>query len=161
MSEVQLLPRAAEAVRLLRAAGWPVVLVTNKTAVGWRLLSRREHEAVMGAVLGALAAAGAGVEAWYACTHAGLGGCDCRKPRPGMLLRAARELGLDLARSWMVGDSWRDVAAGRAAGCRTVLVGAGSRRAVALRPEFHVADLWEAVGVILREGRDESPLAKA
>lgn len=152
-SELQMLPRAAEAVALLTRAGWPVFVVTNKTAMGWGLLSRREHEAIMARVLAAIDAAGGKVAAVYHCPHNTLLGCDCHKPRPGMLLRAAGEHGIDLARSWMVGDTWRDVGAGKAAGCRTILVGPGSARARAMRPDHERSDLWEAVQVILAEAR--------
>lgn len=150
-SELEMLPRAPEAVARLSRAGWPVVVVTNKTAMGWGLLSAREHEVIMGRVLAALEASGGRVLAVYHCPHNVLLRCACHKPRPGMLLRAAREHELDLPRSWMVGDTWRDVAAGRAAGCRTVLVGPGSRRALRLGPDHRTADLWEAAELILRE----------
>lgn len=152
LSELQLLPRAAEAVALLTRAGWPVFIATNKTAMGWGLLSRREHEAVMAAVLDAIARAGGRVEAVYHCPHNTLLGCDCHKPKPGMLLRAAREHGLALDRSWMVGDTWRDVGAGKAAGARTILVG-GSRKGKRARPDFAVHDLWDAAHVILEHGK--------
>lgn len=151
-SELQMLPRAAEAVALLNKGGWPVFVVTNKTAMGWGLLTRREHEAIMARVLFAVEEAGGRVEAVYHCPHNTLLGCDCHKPRPGMLHRAAREHGLDLARSWMVGDTWRDVSAGKAAGCRTILVGRGSRRARRAGPDFATADLWSAAEIILAHG---------
>ena len=86
----------------------------------------------------------------YHCPHHPWLGCDCHKPKPGMLLRAAREHGLDLPRSWMVGDTWRDVRAGRAAGCRTILVG-GNAKGRTARPDFDVRDLAAAADVITRE----------
>lgn len=153
VSELQMLPRAAEAVGLLTRAGWPCFIATNKTAMGWGLLSRREHEAVMAALLHHIEAAGGRIEATYHCPHNTLRGCDCHKPKPGMLLRAAREHGLDLQRSWMVGDTWRDVAAGKQAGCHTILVGGGSPRARRLQPDHHVASLWDAAHVILRDAK--------
>jgi histidinol-phosphate phosphatase family protein len=149
VSELQMLPRAAEAVGRLTRAGWPVFIATNKTAMGWGLLTKREHEAVMAAVLAAIDAAGGKVEAVYHCPHNPLRGCACHKPKPGMLLQAARERGLDLARSWMVGDTWRDMAAGQAAGCRTILIGPGSPRARALGPTHVAPDLWSAVRILL------------
>lgn len=148
-SELQMLPGAAEAVAALTRAGWPVVIVTNKTAMGWGLLTPREHGEVMARVLAAIDAAGGKVLQVYHCPHNTLRGCGCHKPKPGMLVRAAREHGLDLERSWMVGDSWRDVAAGKAAGCRTILVGPGSRRARRLGPDAQVPGLREAAALLL------------
>lgn len=151
-SELQMLPGAAEAVARLTRAGWPVFVVTNKTAMGWKLLGQAAHEAIMARVLEAIDAAGGKVEAVYHCPHTGFA-CDCHKPKPGMLLRAAREHGLDLGRSWMVGDTWRDVVAGKAAGCRVVLVGPGSTRARAARPDAQATDLAAAVQVIMDGAR--------
>jgi histidinol-phosphate phosphatase family protein len=148
-SELQMLPRAAEAVALLHRTGWPVFIVTNKTAMGFGLLTPREHDAVMARVLAAIDQAGGKIEEVYHCPHTGQA-CDCHKPKPGMLLRAAREHGLDLAKSWMVGDTHRDVGAGRAAGCRTILVG-GSPSGLDVGPDFAVRDLWAAAHLILKE----------
>jgi histidinol-phosphate phosphatase family protein len=150
-SEFQFLPRAREAVALLTRAGWPVFLATNKTAMGWGLLSAAEHERITAAMLDAIAAAGGRIEAVYHCPHNTVRGCDCHKPKPGMLLRAAREHGLDLPRSWMVGDTRRDVGAGKAAGCRTILV--GGMPAGKPRPDFEVAGLWEAASLIVGQGK--------
>jgi D-glycero-D-manno-heptose 1,7-bisphosphate phosphatase len=151
-SELQMLPRAAEAVARLHHEGWPVLIVTNKTAMGWGLLTRREHEAIMSIVLEAIERAGGKVEAVYHCPHHPWRGCECHKPRPGMLRRAAREHGLDLPRSWMVGDTWRDVGAGKAAGARTILVG-GSTKGRRAGPDFVAASLWDAGEVIRHEGK--------
>jgi D-glycero-D-manno-heptose 1,7-bisphosphate phosphatase len=152
LRQVVLLPGAPEAVARLTRAGWPVVIATNKTAMGWGLLSVEMHEAIMRRILAAVEAAGGEVLQVYHCPHHPLVGCDCTKPKPGMLLRAARDHRLDLQRSWMVGDTWRDVAAGKAAGCRTILVGKGSARAVALGPDFHAPGLPGAVERILAAG---------
>jgi D-glycero-D-manno-heptose 1,7-bisphosphate phosphatase len=85
------------------------------------------------------------------CYHPGHGrsDCDCRKPKPGMLLRAARELGIDLARSWMVGDRWRDIDCGYAAGCKTIFVDRYYSEELKQKPDFRVKDLSEAVEIIL------------
>lgn len=148
--DLVMLPGAPEAVAQLSNAGWPVFIVTNKTAMGWGLLSEADNAAIMERVLDAIARAGGTVEGWHHCPHNPMRGCDCCKPRPGMLLRAAREHGFDLRASWMVGDTWRDVRAGKAAGCRTILVG-GSKAGLRAGPDHSVADLPAAVRVILAE----------
>jgi D-glycero-D-manno-heptose 1,7-bisphosphate phosphatase len=76
---------------------------------------------------------------------------EFRKPAPGMLLRAARELGIDLPKSWMVGDRWRDVDCGAAAGCRTVFIDLGYDESLRATPDFRVRDLAEAAEIILRQ----------
>jgi D-glycero-D-manno-heptose 1,7-bisphosphate phosphatase len=157
---VRLIPGSAEAIAALNRAGWPVVVVTNQSGVGRGLFTVVHVEGVHAHLAGLLATFGARVDAFHYCPHhpeaeveAYRADCDCRKPRPGMLLAAAAALGLDLARSWMVGDRASDLEAGAAVGCRTVLVrtGAGSRvDATALdrdrlKLELVAADLADAV----------------
>jgi D-glycero-D-manno-heptose 1,7-bisphosphate phosphatase len=90
------------------------------------------------------------------CYHPGQGQseCDCRKPKPGMLLRAARELGIDLAQSWMVGDRWRDIDCGHAAGCRTVFIDRGYAEELRQKPDFSAGNLAQAADIILRESKN-------
>lgn len=114
--ELRVLPHAAEGVRELARRGYLTVVVTNQRGVGRGLMSLADLEAVHARLRAELAAGGARLDGIYACPHDRDAGCECRKPRPGLLLRAARELGIDLARSLLVGDSERDLEAGRAAG---------------------------------------------
>jgi histidinol-phosphate phosphatase family protein len=122
--EVRLLPGAAEAVRRLNDAGLPVVVVTNQSVIARGLAPASKVEGGNARMVELLAAGGARVEAVYYCPHHPdfTGPCDCRKPLPGMLLRAAREHHIDLRMSYMIGDAHTDIAAGAAAGARTVLV---------------------------------------
>lgn len=130
-AEVSLLPGAADSIRRLRAAGFPVVVVTNQSGVARGLISEKDVDAIHRRLEALLAEQDAAVEDIYYCPY--LDGpeavraeyrvdSDLRKPKPGMLRLAAREHDIDLARSWMIGDSARDIEAGRAAGCRTVLL---------------------------------------
>jgi len=123
--EVELLPGAADALRTLRERGWAVVLVSNQSGVGRGLITPEQAEAVHGQLVVALREAGVELDGAYYCPHAPDDDCECRKPRSGLLRRAASELGLDLAGSVMVGDRQSDVEAGRDAGCTTVLLGPG------------------------------------
>jgi len=121
--QVRLRPGAAEFVRGVKAAGFRAILVTNQPGFAKGTLTQADLDAVHGRLAELLAAGGAAWDAVYVCPHhPGVSACDCRKPKPGLLLQAAREHGLDLARSWMVGDGLVDIGAGRAAGCRTILV---------------------------------------
>jgi D-glycero-D-manno-heptose 1,7-bisphosphate phosphatase len=162
-AQVRLLDGAAEAVRDLRAAGYAIVVVTNQSGVARGYLTEDDVAAIHQRLEELLLAHGAGLDRVYYCPY--LEGAeavcpayrrdsDLRKPRPGMLLLAARELGLDLSRSWMVGDSERDVQAGRAAGCRAILLGNGSVRTEA---EYVSQDLSSAAEWILRGSDGGNP----
>lgn len=131
---VVLLPGALDAIRMARAAGFLVVVVTNQPGPAKGQYSRADVAATHRALSDACARADAALDAIYVCEHhesGGAGGdatliriCDCRKPRPGMLLAAARDLAIDLDRSAIIGDAERDMEAGRAAGVRCLRVGA-------------------------------------
>ena len=121
-AQMVLLPGIAEAGARLKRAGFALAMATNQDFVGMGYITRPDHERVMAMVTDAFAAAGAPFDGVYACLHPKHVRCHDRKPKPGMLTDAARDLGLDLPRSFMVGDNRKDMLAGRAAGCRTVLV---------------------------------------
>ncbi|HEY1187157.1 MAG TPA: HAD family hydrolase [Gemmata sp.] len=150
--QVRLIPGAAEAVRRLNDLGVLVVVVTNQSGVARGYFPESRVVEVHERLIALLAERGAVVDAFYFCPHhpkEGIGvyrvTCGCRKPKPGMLLAAARDLGIDLAGSWMIGDKPCDAEAGLAAGCRALLVrtghGAGLSEAV---PDLAAAiDVWE------------------
>lgn len=100
-----------------------LVMVSNQSGIGRGLITPEEAAAVHARLEELLAAEGVALAGVYYCPHAPDAGCDCRKPSPGLLLRAASDLGIDLAGSYAVGDQPRDVEAGRRAGCRTALLG--------------------------------------
>jgi len=132
LSHLTLYPWAVDAVRLLNRAGYLVVMVTNQGGIG-RQMIRPEFVGELHAVIDErLAAGGARVDGWYFCPHhpealveALRQVCRCRKPAPGMALDAARDLGIDLTRSWVIGDKWIDVQLGQRIGGRGVLVRTG------------------------------------
>jgi D-glycero-D-manno-heptose 1,7-bisphosphate phosphatase len=154
VEDFELLDGAAEAVQQARRAGFAVVVVTNQPDVARGDQRREVVEAMNDIVREALQP-----DAIMVCFQDETDGCDCRKPAPGMLLAAAADLELDLSGSFMVGDRWRDIEAGRRAGCRTVLVDRGYAERRAEDPDAIVADLGEAVTWILgtiveKEARD-------
>lgn len=169
VSRIRLLPRAGEAVRRLNAAGVPAVIVTNQAGIAKGYFSEEVLDAVNAEMLRQLAAAGARLDGLYVCTHHPEEGeppyradCDCRKPRPGLLLRAASELGLDLASSVMVGDKISDVGVAHAVGAAGVLVLTGygrgewehRRQLWSVKPDHIAEDLLDAVEWALgRTGR--------
>ena len=128
-SRLRLLPRSAEAVRRLNAAGIAAVVVTNQAGVARGYFSAEVLAAVNAALVSQLKDAGAHLDGVYVCAHHPTEGeppyrmaCECRKPKPGLLLQAAADLGLDLARSTLVGDKGSDLVAARAVNARAVLV---------------------------------------
>jgi D-glycero-D-manno-heptose 1,7-bisphosphate phosphatase len=151
---VELLPGVPDALRDLREAGFALVVVTNQSGIARGLYSLADYHAVARRVEETLAREGIRLDGSYLCAHHpdvdGL--CDCRKPGTGMHRRAARELGLDLARSWFVGDRARDVLPARELGGRGILVrtGYGALEEEELGGEFAVVDgLPEAARLIL------------
>jgi D-glycero-D-manno-heptose 1,7-bisphosphate phosphatase len=123
-----ILPGVAAALREIRRRGYAAIVVTNQAGVARGLYPASDIDAVHERIRELLALEGAAVDAFYYCPHhpEHSGCCDCRKPEPGMLLLAAAEHGLDLARSFMVGDRQSDLDAGRAAGCAaSILVRGG------------------------------------
>ena len=165
-SRYRVFPYAAEAIRLLNDAGWLAVLVTNQAGVARGYFVEDLIKEVHGVLASELARGGARLDAVYYCPHHPSVGeppyrldCDCRKPRPGLILRAAEELGVDLARSWMVGDRYSDTQLARNAGVRSafVLTGYGrgelehQSRAWKLQPDLVAENLLEAVRKIIEE----------
>jgi histidinol-phosphate phosphatase family protein len=160
VADVRLLPGAAAAVRRLADAGYALVCVSNQPAAAKGKATVEQLLAIHEQVLELLARDGASLDASRLCPHhpegvvAELSGpCPCRKPAPGMLTDAAAALALDLGASWMIGDTDADIAAGRAAGCRTVLLeypGSAHKRTVDAGQDMLAADLADAAARLLR-----------
>lgn len=124
-ADVVIFPQAVAALAAVRDCPYRIVLVTNQSAVGRGHISHATAAAINDRLLAHVRAAGGRIDAVYMCPHGPDDGCDCRKPQPGLLLRAAEELDIDLSRSVMIGDALTDVMAGQAAGARTVLLRTG------------------------------------
>jgi len=161
VADVTLIEGAAAALARLEGAGWTLVGVSNQPAAAKGALSLDELHAIQTRVLELLSAEGVRFDDFRLCLHhpdgvvAGLSGaCDCRKPAPGMLLDAASAADIELEASWMIGDTYADLLAGRAAGCRTVLVrnpGSAHKRAGDVLADVVAGDLAGAVAEILRD----------
>ena len=154
---LRILPGALEAIAELTRAGYPIVIVTNQQGVGKGLMAVSDVEEIHRRLVEEIERAGGRVAAVRYCPHLAEEGCACRKPKPGLLVRAAEELGLDLARSVFVGDAVSDVQAARTAGCRPILVrtGRGAAAETALRSGGYgevevVEDLVAAARLIAR-----------
>jgi D-glycero-D-manno-heptose 1,7-bisphosphate phosphatase len=172
LKKLRLLPGAGAAIRMLNEAGLKVVLVTNQSGVARGYFPESFVTETHELLTRMLALESARLDGIYYCPHHPKAGnsaytmdCDCRKPATGMLDRAARDLEIDLGRSFMVGDKWSDVELGNRAGARSVLVrtgfapdDAGNMRPLHLRePDYTAHDISEAVAWILDQVRSEDP----
>jgi D-glycero-D-manno-heptose 1,7-bisphosphate phosphatase len=159
MSRFRMLPGAAAAIRRLNLAGIPVIVVTNQSGAARGFFREQMIEQIHQRMAAELGAAGAHVDGIYYCPHGTEGGCDCRKPFPGMLTRAAEELGLKISGSGLVSDRYDDIAMGHAAGCCTVMVMTGygrgehewNRGRWPRQPDFLAENIGQAVDILLRE----------
>jgi len=130
IDQLRILPGVPQALRRLKEAGFLLIVVTNQSAVARGWLTEEKLAEIHAELNRRLKAEGAAVDAFYHCPHLPDGSvgryarvCDCRKPAPGLFLRAAEEWGIDLSRSYAVGDAQRDVEAARRAGCFAILLG--------------------------------------
>jgi D-glycero-D-manno-heptose 1,7-bisphosphate phosphatase len=164
LERVSFYPWTIDAIRMLNRAGLPVVVVTNQSGIARGIFDAAFVAETHRLIDARLAAGGARIDAYYYCPHHPDGrraefarACDCRKPGPGMIEQAARELDLDPRRSFMVGDKWIDIGAGRAAGARAILVRTGVGAEEEQRPHEGLAadavvdNLAAAVGWILEK----------
>jgi D-glycero-D-manno-heptose 1,7-bisphosphate phosphatase len=153
LEELEILPGVPAALAALRRSGFSLIVVTNQPDVSRGTQQRSLVEAMHAALRRALP-----LDGFYVCYHDDADACQCRKPMPGLLLTAAGEHGISLPDSYMVGDRWRDVEAGRRAGCRNVWIDRGySEPRPAAPPDFTGRSLAEAAAWILQDGRQEQP----
>lgn len=156
IDDFQLLPEAADAVKIINESGYLAIVVTNQPVVARGEVTFDELRDIHNKMETLLGAAGAYVDKIYCCPHhphKGYKGeiyelkreCTCRKPKPGMILQAAKEFNIDLSQSWMIGDSKNDISAGKAAGCKTALIGNGD-----YGQDLAVASLIEFVNAVVR-----------
>jgi D-glycero-D-manno-heptose 1,7-bisphosphate phosphatase len=154
--DVHFLTGALEALQRLARSEYSVVVVTNQSVVGRGIISLEQAMEINHRLMALIEAQAGRIDATYLCPHRPDEGCDCRKPAPGLLLRAAREMGLDLTRSYMIGDAVTDIEASRAAGVSPILVltGRGAQEAAGLEageltPCPVLGDLGAAVDLVL------------
>ncbi len=160
-AQFRLCPGVPEAISALHTLGYQVVVASNQPGMAKGYFSEGVFAEVRQEMAAQLARAGAYVDGEYYCFHHPearverlKAACGCRKPKPGLLLQAARDLGIDLSSSWMVGDGLTDIQAGQAAGCRSILIGKAKCELCArmheenVHPTYICSDLRQAAGVI-------------
>ena len=149
--EVVAMPDAPDACRSLRVAGFLLVVVTNQPDLARGTTTVADVEAINRSVRRIVT-----VDDLRMCPHDDADDCLCRKPRPGLLTDAAADHGIDLERSWMIGDRWRDVDAGRAAGCRTIFIDRGYRETLPHSPTRVARSLADAACFIIAQRLKEA-----
>jgi D-glycero-D-manno-heptose 1,7-bisphosphate phosphatase len=143
--DLKIFPDAAAALERLKQASMLLIVVTNQPDVARQTQTREAVEAINAAIARALP-----VDAFYVCWHDDRDACECRKPKPGLLLEAARRYPIDFGRSFLIGDRWRDIDAGHAAGCRTVQIDRHySEKSAQSPPDYRAGSLTEAVDWIV------------
>jgi len=141
---LELLPGVAGALEQLKGAGFVLIVVSNQPDVARGTTTREVVETIHARLADTLP-----IDRFMVCYHDTFDNCECRKPRPGMLLASAKEMQIDLAASYMVGDRWRDMEAGKRAGCKTFFIDYGYDEEPPRNYDFRVASLAEATTVIL------------
>jgi D-glycero-D-manno-heptose 1,7-bisphosphate phosphatase len=146
IEEMIIVPDAAGALHRLRQAGFRLIVATNQPDIARRRLTRAEVDAMNAHLRSQLP-----LDAIEVCPHDDADNCDCRKPKPGLLVNAAKRDGIALPESFMVGDRYRDIEAGASAGCRTILIGDGYGETFKAQPDAKFATLSEAADWILKQ----------
>lgn len=151
--DIEFFPRTFESLKSLNN-GFLKIVVSNQSGIARGYFTQEDVEKLNDIISHKLADKGIVIDAWYFCPHGPEDDCGCRKPRPGMLLEAAKKMNIDLNRSWMIGDKTSDIVAGKASGAKTVLVktgyGGAEPGARDIHPDFTAADIREAIDYINR-----------
>lgn len=168
VEQFKLLPRVGETIKILNQSEFKIILVSNQPGVAKGHFSKEVFEKMREKMRNELAKEGAFLDAEYYCLHHPEAknekykkNCECRKPKPGLLLKATKDLNIDLAKSWMVGDSLTDIEPGKSAGCKTILIGKMKCDLCRLmdekniRPDYIVKDLYMAKDVIMKSIKKE------
>jgi len=151
VEDFELLPSVSEAIKLLNQGGFKVVVITNQSGIARGYFTEETLAQIHQKMRGELAKRGAHVDAIYYCPHHPDEGCECRKPKTALFLRAANQLDIDYRHSFVVGDMRMDVEAGKALGCKTILVTTGPCRGkeVTDPPDYIAENLLEAAKWLL------------
>ena len=148
--DFELFPNTAKAIKLLNEHGFKVIVITNQSGIARGYFTEETLAKIHEKMKGELAKEGAWVDAIYYCPHHPDDNCDCRKPKPKLVLQAVRDFDIDLKCSFVIGDLQMDIDLGKAVGCKSILIGNPPLMdEVKIKPNFAASDLPEAVQTIL------------
>ena len=159
---ISLAPTAAEALQLMQSEGFLLIVISNQSGVARGLFTENDLPPVSEKIQSLLAENSIKIDGFYYCPHHKNGtvkeysiDCDCRKPKPGMIVKATNDFTIDLSKSWMIGDILNDVEAGKSAGCKTILIHNGNETEWILNenrePDYKVNTLLEAANIIVQQ----------
>ncbi len=166
-ADLELLTGVGEALSCLQQAGCQLVVITNQSPIGRGMFDEERLGEIHARLAEMLAEHGVTIAGWYWCPHLPDAGCECRKPAPGMLNRAASELNVDFSNSWMIGDKVIDGGAGKAVGAKTILLATGYGDEQSRLPgreeavDYFVPTLSDAADIILGKKQPHTPAAPA
>ena len=147
--DLEFLPNAVKGMKKLQNSGYRLIIASNQSGIGRGYFSKEDYFDFRHYMDEKLRKNKVSITAEYFCPHVPEDNCDCRKPRIGMLEKAARIFNLNLRECWMIGDSERDIQAGKSAGCRTIQILIGEEKTSLILPDFTARDLLEAADYIL------------
>ncbi len=161
LSELRIFPFAGECIREFNEMGFLVFIVTNQPGIAKGKMGFNDLAEINATIYDHVFSAGGDLTRIYSCLHHPdpnqvrfidfLKECECRKPKPGLLFRAAKDYGVRLMGSWMIGDSWKDIVAGKSVGCRTILLNPAEEINLHSHPDFIAYDLIDAVKIVREE----------
>lgn len=146
VATMEILPDAANTLQTLSKAGFLLIVITNQPDVARKITTRETVEEINHYLSSCLP-----IDEFYVCFHEDQDGCNCRKPLPGLLLTAAKAHNINLQESYMVGDRWRDIDAGKLAGCQTIFIDYGYREPQPTLMNFRVKTLAQVAEIILAD----------
>ena len=149
--DFELFPNTAKAIRLLNEHGFKVVVITNQSGIARGYFTEETLAKIHEKMKGELAKEGAFVDAIYYCPHHLDEECDCRKPKPKMVLQAAEDFNIDFGRSYVIGDLDMDIKLGQSVGCKTILISSISLRNEETKPDVVAGNLLEAAQIIIKQ----------
>ncbi|MFA5628917.1 MAG: HAD family hydrolase [Dehalococcoidales bacterium] len=161
VSQLEIIQNVPQAIRMFRQSGYKIIIVSNQPAIAKKQMSEKTFEAIRLHLLNELVKENASIDADYYCLHHPEAivpdlkqVCECRKPNPGLIFKAAREFNIDLKSSWMIGDGLTDIQAGKSAGCCTILIGKQKCELCrymeehSVKPDYICPNLLQAVSVV-------------
>lgn len=152
--EFHFLPRSKDAIKLLNDAGFNIILITNQSVIARKMVTKKELEEMHSNMKKEIEQHGGKIKNIYYCPHHPDDGCDCRKPKPGLLKKAIEENDIDGSKSYMVGDRIMDVLAGKSVGCKTIIIpselGSKELKESTVTPDYIAKDLFDAAEWIIK-----------
>ena len=151
VDEFIFLPGAVEAIKRLSETEYKIIVITNQSGIGKKIITKNKLQEIHRWMVAQLKKHGARIDGIYYCSHHPDAGCGCRKPQPGMFLKAAKDFRINLSKSWMVGDNPKDVIAARRANVRGIKIGAKLPKELKLEANHYVKSLLKAVEIIIKK----------